>query len=216
MIRARFDARGRVVSWTSPRSACDAPRRGLREDGRISSARASRALRRTTHATGAAPAPRGPGRVPGGYARVGAPGVAGSGARVAEVGTGRARGAAAFKMLIRKDGNRRPPIGRPAEADFVVRARVQAEAEARERAELKRLVPPASADDSEQAEDDNCRRRRRGQVRGAVGRVRRRTIGEVVERRWRKRTKNRRRLGAQRGLRDSSEEGGRASRPSTD
>jgi len=110
------------------------------------------------HATGAtsgAGAP--PGRDSGGYARVGAPGVAGSGARVAEVGTGPGSGGVvAFKMLIRKDGKqtaRRLDV--PAEADFVVRARVQAEAEARERAELKRLVlASASADDSEQAEDD--------------------------------------------------------------
>ena len=110
------------------------------------------------HATGATSgAGAAPGRVSGGYARVGAPGVAGSGARVAEVGTGPGSGGVvAFKMLIRKDGKqtaRRLDV--PAEADFVVRARVQAEAEARERAELKRLVlASASADDSEQAEDD--------------------------------------------------------------
>lgn len=110
------------------------------------------------HATGATSgAGAAPGRVSGGYARVGAPGVAGSGARVAEVGTGSGSGGVvAFKMLIRKDGKqtaRRLDV--PAEADFVVRARVQAEAEARERAELKRLVlASASADDSEQADDD--------------------------------------------------------------
>ena len=110
------------------------------------------------HATGATPgAGAAPGRVSGGYARVGAPGVAGSGARVAEVGTGPGSGGVvAFKMLIRKDGKqtaRRLDV--PAEADFVVRARVHAEAEARERAELKRLVlASASADDSEQADDD--------------------------------------------------------------
>ena len=62
------------------------------------------------------PAPaRPPIAVSEGYARVGAPGVAGSGARVAEVGTGPGSGAEdAFKMLIRKgretDGS---SIGRP-------------------------------------------------------------------------------------------------------